>query len=84
MKISCILIEKKYQDDQWNLKDEALFLRCSVQDYFIKFDESTVKREDIVSRIGTPVTVEIEIVDGFWDDCTQDKTGTYARLKELI
>ena len=85
MKVACILIEKSTRDDNWNIKEgKDFYLRCSVQDYFIKFDESDVKKEDIAHRLNTPVTATFEIVEGYWDDCEKDRKGVYARLQELV
>ncbi len=83
MKLTCLLIEKTCVDENWNPKGKDLYLRCSIQDYYIKFCESKVTKEDIVSRIDTTVTVEVEIVKGVWDDCVLGREGYYVRLLKM-
>lgn len=66
-----------------------LYFRASVQDYFIKFCESTVKKEDLMPFIGQIVLVEAQILTGNWDSCpgdeyeAQSRVGPYIILKKL-
>ena len=70
-------------DENWHAQGKDLYLRCSIQDYYIKFCESKVKKEDIVSRIDSAVTAEVEIVMGVWDDCVLGREGYYVRLLKI-
>jgi len=49
-----------------------LYLRCSIQDYFIKFCESSITKEDIEAlNLGQfdAISVDAEIKHGEWDVC---------------
>ncbi len=75
-----------------------LYLRASVQDYFIKFCESDVSREELEqfiveseTDIPPPITLEIEIIyDSHWYICEDDQheiqsiVGDYVILKKII
>ncbi len=69
------------------------YLRCSVQDYFIKFCESAVTETEIATyfnaeRMMNPITIEAEIRDGSWDMCddvqVQSRTGEYVVIKAIV
>ena len=57
-------------DENWHAQGKDLYLRCSIQDYYIKFCESKVKKE-------------VEIVKGVWDDCVLGREGYYVRLLKI-
>lgn len=64
-----------------------LYLRCSVQDYFIKFCESDVTQDEIDSFSGLradAITVEAEIRDGNWDICPGDEGEIQSRIGEYV
>ena len=66
-----------------------LYLRCSIQDYFIKLCESNVAREDLELYLNKGITVEMEIVDGEWDRCpgdpvVQSRIGKYVTIKSIV
>lgn len=75
------IIRKKFQKKNGKYSDkEELYLRASVQDYFIKFCSSHVKKEALESYLKETklpdvmgdkvVSLEVEIVrDGFLDIC---------------
>jgi hypothetical protein len=76
-----------------------LYFRASVQDYFIKFCESKVKRkelepylaEDEIRKMAEGITVEAKIVhNGNWDICdesmgiAQSRTGDYIVIYKIV
>lgn len=68
---------------------KELYLRCSIQDYFIKLCESDVAEDEIRAFIDKGISVEAEIVEGNWDICpddpdhTQSRTGKYVVIKKI-
>ena len=67
-----------------------LYVRRSIQDYFIKFCESKVSREDIEKAIedhGETLSLEIEIKKGNWDICdeeqVQSRGGDYIVIHKI-
>jgi len=65
-----------------------LYLRCSVQDYFIKLCESDVTAEELKKHLNDGITVEMEIKDGEWDKCQgdaqmQSRIGTYVTISAI-
>lgn len=88
---SCQIVEKIFRNKAGKvLGDTELYLRCSVQDYFIKFCESEVSKEEISKYINSGVTVEMEVRDGEWDSCpaqtfpVQSRVGVYVVIKKII
>lgn len=69
---------------------EDLYLRCSIQDYFIKFCESEVSRETIAAMVDKAITVKMDIRDGEWDNCghevepVQSRIGTYIAIQKIL
>ncbi len=69
-----------------------LYLRLSVQDYFIKFCESKVTKEDIEKlNLGEfdAIKIEGEVKDGEWDSCdpenrVQSRTGSYIVIYAIL
>ncbi len=62
---------------------KELYFRCSEQDYFIKFCESDVTKQDLLEFVdhssvtgceivGETVNLEIEVCEGYWDICPED------------
>ena len=87
---NCQLIEKTFVNKGGKVTEYTeLYLRCSVQDYFIKFCESNVTREDLKPYLNQGISVEVEIKDGMWDHCSEDpayaqsRTGTYIVIKKI-
>lgn len=71
------------------------YLELSVQDYFIKFCESQVSKEEVESYLakqnGTikSIKVEMEYRNGLWDVCKgnepeQSRSGPYVVLYQII
>ena len=63
------------------------YLRCSIQDYFIKFCESDVTKTEIdtlnLSEFDA-VSVEAEIKDGNWDICPNDPQNIQSRIGRYV
>ena len=88
---SCLLVEKiSFSKKKTPLNSGELYLRCSIQDYFIKFCESNVTKEDLVPFINQGITVEMEVRNGEWDRCPNDpeyiqsRIGTYAIIHKVL
>jgi hypothetical protein len=87
---NCQVIEKEFVNKGGKISDyNELYLSCSVQDYFIKFCESSVTKKELEPYINKGITVEIEIREGRWDNCStnldqvQSRTGTYIIIKAI-
>ncbi|MCB0400906.1 MAG: hypothetical protein KDD41_02405 [Flavobacteriales bacterium] len=87
---SCELIEKEFINKGGKITEyKELYLRCSIQDYFIKLCEGEVTLDELKPYIGSGITVEMEIKDGFWDHCSDDpayaqsRTGTYVVIHSI-
>ena len=85
----CQVVEKIFVGkDGEPTKQNELYLRCSVQDYFIKFCESEVSNKDVAGYLDGGITVEMEVRDGAWDTCDglpiQSRVGTYVVIKKIF
>ena len=63
------------------------YLRCSIQDYFIKFCESGITKKDIDAlNLGEfdGITVDAEIKDGSWDICPNDPQEMQSRIWQYV
>ena len=87
----CLLIEKEFTNKGGKVTEyKELYLRCSIQDYFIKICEGNVTAEQLRPYIDSGIEVEMEIKDGMLDHCdenpayAQSRTGTYVVLKKII
>jgi len=88
------IVVHKFQNKKGEFTDiSEYYLRCSVQDYFIKFCECEVSKEEILkyyneSKFINPITVEAEIRNGSWDICesieAQSRVGEYVIIKSII
>ena len=76
-----------------NIKE--LYIQRSIQDYYIKFCESKIKREDFENHLTNingeikVVTLEIEFRNGNWDICdenfiNQSRIGEYIIIHRII
>lgn len=72
---------------------EEYYLRCSVQDYFIKFCESEVSQAQISTyynpkKITNPISVEAEIKNGDLDTCENipsiGRIEYYVAIKSIL
>ncbi|OFZ43067.1 MAG: hypothetical protein A3D92_06175 [Bacteroidetes bacterium RIFCSPHIGHO2_02_FULL_44_7] len=87
----CELIEVNFSNKIGIESDiKELYLRCSVQDYFIKLCESQVTRTELEPFINKGIKVKMKILDGNWDSCPgdfqemQSRTGRYAVIETLV
>ncbi len=79
------LVEKSFVNKVGKSSDKKeLYLRCSVQDYFIKFCESEINVEDILHLLNTPVSFRIKIKTGAWDICEDDDPNLQSRIGDYI
>ncbi len=90
MTVGAEIVEKTFVNKGGKITDyKELYLRCSVQDYFIKLCESKVSKEELMKHLDKGVTVHVEIREGMWDHCdpnpayAQSRTGLYAAILEL-
>ena len=75
---------------------QEYYIERSIQDYFIKFCESKVTKEQLQAYLSTKnqliksATLEIEYRDGEWDNCKDDdlkqqsRTGKYVIVHKII
>ena len=87
---TCQLVEKSFTNKGGKITDyKELYLRCSIQDYFIKLCESKVTRKDLEPYIDKGITVKMEIRQGMWDHCdpnpayAQSRTGIYVAILSI-
>jgi len=74
---------------------KELYIRRSIQDYYIKFCESKISSEDLENHLATidreikVVTLEVEFLDGHWDICDgnfeqQSRIGEYVIIYRIV
>jgi hypothetical protein len=74
---------------------QELYIQRSIQDYFIKFCESSITRQELEEYLLTMedeikiATLEVEILDGNWDICDenfeqQSRIGEYMIIHRII
>lgn len=89
MMVGCLVVEKEFikkNNEPGGYKE--LYLRCSVDDYFIKLCESKVTRKELEAYIDQGISARIVLRDGEWDICEgdpvmQSRIGTYAAILEI-
>ena len=88
---TCQLIEKEFTNKGGKITEyKELYLRCSIQDYFIKICEGNVTKEELTKYLNAGIEVEMEIKEGMLDHCdsnpayAQSRTGTYVVIKKII
>lgn len=84
---TCQLIEKPLTTRGADIME--LYLRCSVQDYFIKICESNVTEDELRKHLNEGITVEMEIKEGELDKCegddeVQSRIGIYVTISKVI
>ncbi len=84
------IIEKTFVNNNGEIGNfTELYFRASIQDYYIKFCESAVKKEDLIPFIGKVITVDAEIVIGNFDTCPGEQSpqeireGHYMVIKKF-
>lgn len=88
---SCQLIEKEFTNKAGKSTGiKELYLRCSIQDYFIKICESDITSEQLKPYLNNGIEVEMEIKEGLYDNChttteqVQSRIGTYVIIKKIV
>lgn len=82
---NCQLIEKEFVNKGGKMPGfKELYLRCSVQDYFIKFCESNVTKKDLEPYINKGISVAVEVKDGMWDHCSENLAEVQSRMGPYI
>jgi len=86
---SCQLIEKEFIGKGGKTGILELYLRCSIQDYYIKICEGAISKEQLTPYINMGITVDMEIKEGSWDICDNDQAaqsriGTYVIINQII
>ena len=88
---TCLLVRKNFVNKVAKVMEHSeLYLRCSSQDYFIKFCESEVSPQQLKPYIDQSITVDMEIRFGMWDHCSDDpayaqsRTGPYVVIKSIV
>lgn len=94
--IDAEIVEKSYEfKNSKTTTQKELYVRRSVQDYYIKFCESEVTQTELakeiilVDGIANSLKLEVEIKDGSWDQCNseelvQSRTGSYMVIYKII
>lgn len=94
--ISAPIVIKNFVKKNGELtKHEEFYIRRSIQDYYIKFCESKISREDIENHLATMdkeikvATLEVEFLDGYWDICDDDfeqqsRMGAYVIIHRIV
>lgn len=86
---SCLLVEKAFVKKNGEPTDhKEIYLRCSVQDYYIKLCESKVTKKELEKYLDKGISVRMEIKEGSWDICEgdpvmQSRIGTYAVILSI-
>ena len=74
---------------------KEMYIRRSIQDYYIKFCESNISSEDLKNHLSTMdgeikiATLEVEFLDGNWDICDDDfeqqsRVGAYVIIHRIV
>ncbi|MEM7373305.1 MAG: hypothetical protein AAF587_32065 [Bacteroidota bacterium] len=94
--ISAPIVEKRFVKKNGQAIDrKELYIQRSIQDYFIKFCESAVSREELEQELAKidglikTLTVEVEFRDGAWDICDeqdqqQSRMGKYVIVHKIV
>jgi LAS superfamily LD-carboxypeptidase LdcB len=92
--LSGLIVEKKFISKNGKPTDvKEFYLRCSIQDYFIKFCDSKITKNDIEKlKLGIfdGISVKAKIMKGEWDACPDDdikpqsRVGTYIIIDKLL
>ncbi len=88
---TCQLVEKEFVNKAGKTTGlQEFYLRCSIQDYFIKLCESEVQKEDLVPFLNKGIKVRATVIDGEWDICPdadqelQSRIGKYVVIHEIL
>ena len=88
---NCLLIEKEFINKGGDATgDMELYLRCSMDDYFIKLCESNVTRKELEKYLDRGIAVTMDIKEGEWDNCSdgeypvQSRVGKYVVISSIL
>lgn len=93
--ITAPIVSHQFKDEQGNIIDKEYYIQRSVQDYYIKFSESAVSKEEIESKLSKiagdikTLTLEIEYKSGDWDEAPpsnsfQIRGGDYVIVYRIL
>ena len=89
--ISAPIVEKPFFTKNGRLTDKTdLYVQRSIQDYFIKFCESEVSREELeahfegITSFVKTVKMEVEFRTGEWDVCEESSLEIQSRIGEYV
>lgn len=95
--ISAPIVKKAFVKKNGEVTDyEEYYIQRSIKDYFIKFCESNVTREEFEQRLNASdaliqtLKMKVEFIsDGAWDQCdeeyeVQSRMGDYVIILEII
>jgi hypothetical protein len=94
--ISGEIVEKAiiHLNGEIDKNQKEYYIRCSVQDYFIKFCESELSKELLLkyfdpNKLINPITFKGKIVHGLLDSCpdkpnAESRTGYYVQISSLV
>ena len=94
--ISAPIVSKPFVNKVGKASDfEEYYIQRSVQDYFIKFCESNVTKEELEKKLDEQgssliksLTMEVEFREGEWDQCDEDyqvqsRIGKYVVILKI-
>ena len=90
-----VIIKDFIEKNGTNTQKKEIYLERSIQDYFIKFCESKISREELENYISEmngeikAITFVIEFRDGYWDICdgnymNESRMGEYVIIHRII
>ena len=94
--VSAPIVAKRFVKKNGEVTDiKEYYLQRSIQDYFIKFCESDISREDLETHLANDqsfiktVKLEVEFKKGLWDVCdeteeVQSRVGEYVVIKRIV
>lgn len=87
--VSCQIVKKVYETKGGKITEHSdYYLRCSIDDYFIKICESNVTQELLERNVNNGFNMLVEFKDGLWDQCTeemvQSRTGPYVIILKVL
>ena len=94
--VTAPIVSKRFVDKRGRPGDKTeLYIQRSTQDYFIKFCESKISREELEEYLSTQTgliqtaTLEVAFRNGSWDSCdeneeVQSRIGEYAVIYRII
>lgn len=85
MKVGGLIVEKEAIDERGRPNGfNELYLRLSVDDYFIKLCEGNVTKKQLEPYIEKAIAVEVEIREGAWDICPGGPQEMASRIGKYV